>query len=334
MTKYQFRRWFMAALLAGLVLLVPQYGTQAWAQEEGTTYITSPADGETVSGLITVTGAADFDDFLKYEVLLKSGDDRAWAATVYAPVVNGNLARIDTRTYLDGVYQLVIRQVNSDSNYTDYVGPTINIQNGLGAPLPHPEIESSFLYAPEGAALARVKNCSGRNMEFDYIGEGSCSAGNLWIMPKEQDSPVCTSVDILLQPCEYRGTAVGEGETRGVSYSFVAEAGKIYQLDFPGGDRLFIGEIPGDERASTDTGGTPRDNPAVAQPPATAQPTQAQTTKAGGSSSASAAPQPDVLPVSGQGQVSNLAFITAAVSLILLLIVGGVLAVRKRRLTA
>jgi hypothetical protein len=326
-------RWIFAALLAGLVLLGSTHNFQASAQESAITSITSPTEGETVTGLITVTGAVDFEDFLKYEVFLKSGDQLAWAATVYAPVVNGNLARIDTRTYLDGVYQLVIRRVNPDSNYTDVVGPTISIENGLGSPLPHPEIESSYLYAPEGAALARVKNCSGNNLEFDYVSpDGFCSAGNLWIMPKAEDSPVCPSEDILLTPCEYRGSAIGQGEERGATYSFVAEAGKIYQIDYPGGGQLYIGEIPGDERASSDTGGLTSSIPT--QPQTAAQPTpvpsnqsNVTTTKAG------PVVEPDVLPVSGQGQASNLTFIVGGISLILLLIGGGVIAVRNRRVT-
>ena len=337
--KNQFGQWMIAAAVATLFALGVNHGFEAVAQESEITHITSPGDGETVTGLIAVTGAVDFEDFLKYEVLLKSGDELAWAATVYAPVINGTLARIDTRTYLDGMYQLVIRRVNPNSNYTDFIGPTINIANGLGSPLPFPEIESSPLYAPEGAALARVKNCSGRNLEFDYNSpDGFCSSGNLWIMPKEEDSPICPSVDILLTPCEYRGTAVGEGESRGASYSFVAEAGKIYQLDFPGGDRIFIGEIPGDERAETDTGGLDRGDHARTQPApqTTAKPSAdsgqstAATTKSGDNQAVS---QPDVLPISGQGQAANLTFIIVAVGLIVLLIVGGVIAVRKRGYT-
>ena len=324
-------RWIFGALLAGLGLLGSTHSFQVSAQESTITSITSPTEGQTVTGLITVTGSIDFEDFLKYELFLKSGDQLAWAATVYAPVVNGNLARIDTRTYLDGVYQLVIRRVNPDSNYTDFVGPTISIENGLGAPLPHPEIESSYLYSPIGAALARVKNCSGRNLEFDYISpDGFCSAGNLWIMPKAEDSPVCPSVDILLTPCEYRGSAIGQGEERGATYSFEAEAGKIYQIDYPGGGQLYIGEIPGDERAPSDTGGQNRGAPTQPQAaPQTAPANQSKvtTTKAGTMA------EPDVLPVSGQGQAANLTFIIGGISLILLLIAGGVIAVRNRRVT-
>ncbi len=333
--------WRLGAILALVVALlcIGTMSTDALAQSPEVVFVTNPADGETVSGLMTVTGAADFPDFFKYEVLLKSGNQLAWVATGYAPVINGNLARLDSRIFLDGTYQMVIRQVRSDSNYTDFPGPTFTIENGLGSPLPVPEIESSFLYPPASGALARIKNCAGRNLEFDYTGvEGSCSADMLWIMPKTEDSPICPAVDVLLRPCEYRGTAVGEGEPRGSTYSLVVEAGKVYQFDYAGDARLFIGEIPGDERAGTDTGGFNQgDSMPVQAPPAAkqaagsvsaAQPATSARTKAG-------APQQDsLLPVSGQGHAADILYTGVAGSLILFLIVGGVIAARKRGSTS
>ena len=337
----QLRRLAFVSFLVSLFVIGIGLSAQVSAQESATAYITSPSDGETISGLVTVTGAADMEDFLKYEVYLKSGETMAWVATVYAPVINGNLARLDTRIYLDGTYQLVLRLVKSDSNFTEVVGPTVTIANGLGAPLPHPEIESSFLYPVDGLALVRVKNCSGRNMEFDYVSpDGFCSSDNLWIMPKEQESNVCTSVDLLLIPCEYRGTAMEEGSTRGVTYMFDAEPGKIYMIDFPGGDKLFLGEIPGDERASTDTGGLDRGDPNRAQPApvmSNVKDKSAPATDKGGQEDASTdegsgeETSPGTLPESGRGQVSNTLFVGVAGSLIALLLVGGIVAATRRQ---
>ena len=171
-------------LIGVVVMLFLALGisTDALAQSGETAGVTSPAGGASVSGIITVTGTVDFPDFQKYEIYLKTGTQLVWAATVYAPVINGNLARLDTRTFPDGAYQLVIRQVRTDSNYTEFMGPTFIIENNLGAPLPYPEVEPGFLYAPVTGALARIRNCSGSDLKFDYNSpDGFCSADDLWL---------------------------------------------------------------------------------------------------------------------------------------------------------
>lgn len=323
----------LAIILAGLA----GRGASVLAQEEGTVVIATPADGATVSGLITVTGVVDFPDFLKYEIFLSGGAGLIWAATTYAPVINGDLAMLDTRTFADGTYQMIIRKVNTDSNYTDFTGPTLIIDNGLTAPLPFPEVETSLLYPPPAGALMRLRNCSGNPLEFDYTSpDGFCSADNLWIHPKPQESPICTYVDILLIPCEYRGTAIGMGEKRGASYSFEAENGKAYELSYPGGDRLFIGESLGHPRAETDTGGLDFNDPARYQATPAAAPAP---TSASSSAPAEAAPttmadgsdaSDPLLPVSGEGTESQMPFMIVALVVIVFLIGGGIVAARKR----
>ncbi|MEM7345395.1 MAG: hypothetical protein AAF485_14235 [Chloroflexota bacterium] len=330
---------------------------QTFAQSPETVYVTSPAEGETVTGLITVTGAADFPDFNRYEIFLKSGDQLSWAANVYAPVINGNLAFIDTRTFIDGRYQVVIRQVNSDSNYTDFIGPTFTIENNLGAPVFYAERESSPLYSPVNGAVVRLRNCSGHNLEFDYGSPDSsfCSSGEFWIDPKNADSNACPSVDFFVTACRYRGSAVGQGQTQGTTYEFTAEVGKIYQMDFAAsGSPVYIIEIEGDERASTDTGHLDPDDPnrAQTQPEADAVETSTENSAAVSDTSDTAedtteettddtvaAPTPSadaeeeeaqMLPVTGQDEPSNLLFIIVGGGIILFLIIGGIVASRNR----
>jgi hypothetical protein len=335
------RRFLM--LVGLVVLLVLAASTTILAQQGETVYLTTPTAGQTVSGLVTVTGAVDFADFQKYELFLKTGEQLVWAATVYAPVINGDLAFLDTRTFPDGAYQLVVRMVRNTSNYTEFMGPTFYIENNLGAPLPYPEIDSSPLYPPVSGAVARIRNCSGHTLEFDYHSPtGFCSGGNLSVMFKDQNSPVCPYQDVLLVPCEYRGTATGQGELRGAGYSFVAEAGKIYELNYPGGDVIYIAEVEGDERAATDLGGLVPGDPARQQPvPAAVTETTAAMEQspppADVSTSAPAVAAPiaparvdTMLPESGQASRPQTAFVIAAAGLILLLIVGGVVAARRR----
>ncbi len=315
--RYQLWRLAVVIFLVGIVVSVGTDTPAVLAQEETSqepeqVFITNPDEGQTLSGMVTVTGTVHFPDFLKYELFLKSGDNLAWVATGYSPVVNGNLARLDTRLFLDGTYQLVIRQVNSDSNYTDYVGPTVTLMNGLGSPLNDPDIESSFLYPPATGSLLRVRNCSGHNIEFDYNSpQGFCSAQDLWIMFKPDDHDFCPSMDVqLIADCEYRGTAVGEGQPVGATYSFEAEEGKIYEFTYAGEGRFFLGEVAGDARAETDTGA----EKIAAARSAAAQPASSDT----------------LLPVSGRGQATNLYFIGVAFGLIVLLLIGGVIAVRQK----
>jgi hypothetical protein len=230
-------------------------------------------------------------------------------------VVQGNLARLDTRTFIDGSYQLVIRQVGTDSQYVDILGPTFTINNALGAPLPFPEVEPNFLYPVEGKALVRVRNCSGQDLTFDY---GSPEGFR-------------------------RGTGKGGGEAEGITYSFIAEAGKLYQIIYngraAGANELYIGPIEADERDRISMPAAPAPTAVSGAAPAVdtimAEPTAAAPTMTDpGASGEALGKTQAMLPVSGQGSETRTAFVVAGVVLILLLVVGGVWAANKRNYTA
>lgn len=340
-------RFVGVASLAIMLLLGLGNGANVWAQNTpANVFITSPANGSTVVGLITITGKVVFPDFLKYEIFLKPGKgELLWVATTYAPVINGNLARFDTRTYQNGTYQMIIRQVHGDSNYTEAVGPTITIDNELGAPLPYPEIEPSYLYPTENYALVRLKNCSGVNLEFDYTSpQGSRSTESLQLMGKAQDTTYCPFEDWVLIPDEYRGSATGQGE-KPYTYSFQAEVGKVYELIYngegAGRNQFLVNYVQGDERAETDTGGGQNTVRVVAGAP-TQTPVPVAAAIAPAAVQAEAAPalaapaevparSNSVLPMTGQGEISKLPFILIGTALMLFLVGGGVLFVMWRR---
>ncbi len=340
MVHHPLRRFFV--VIAAVVLLLAVVGGQVLAQESGTVDIANPAAGETVSGLITVAGTVTFPDFLKYELFLKRGEELIWAATVYSPVVQGNLARLDTRTFIDGSYQLVIRQVGTNSQYVDILGPTFTINNSLGAPLPFPEVEPNFLYPVEDKALVRVRNCSGEDLSFDYGSpEGFRESGQINLPPKPETA-ICPFTDLALQPAEYRGTGKGGGQAEGITYSFMAEAGKVYQIIYngpaAGANELYIGPIEGDEPdrismpapAATPVAGAAPAVDTIVAPPTTAAPAVSDP----GASGEALGKTQAMLPVSGQGSESRTAFVVAGVVLILLLVAGGVWAANKRNYTA
>jgi hypothetical protein len=300
-------------LVIAVALLITAGGGAVLAQGADEVMITNPSDGETVSGIVPVVGTINFPNFLKYEIFYKIGDRMIWGATVHGPVIEGILARLDTRTVADGTYQLIIRTVHPDSNYEDVPGPTIIVDNGLEVPRPFPEVHPSPLYPPQGNfALIRVENCSGFNLEFDYTSpEGFCSSGNLWIMYRDAADPLCTSVDVLvIAPCEYRGTVwdSGGGENPASTYMLQVQPGKIYEFLHPGGGRFFINEIPGDDPTPDAADLQPAMSKKAAPPPTAEQ----------------------ALPVSGQATVaSRMPFAAVAFGLISFLVVGGVLAIRR-----
>jgi hypothetical protein len=322
-------RYLVVTLVVVILALIA--GGSAGAQGPELVNISNPSEGSTVSGLVAVTGSAEFPDFLKYEVFLKSGDQFLWGATVFAPVINGLLARLDTRTVPDGSYQLVIRKVRSDENYTDFLGPMFTINNGQGAPQPYPEIESSPLYPPQsGRAVVRVRNCSGKDLLLDYGSPtGFCSAGKVELDFKPQDTELCPYADVLvIANCEYRGTAAGLGDPP-ANFMFDTDPGKIYELIYPGAGRTFLNELPGDERAETDLAALPADDPRRVQAVTSGQVGQAPTITIGGGSGQQAINQQ--MPASGQAaSESSTSFIIAGLGLLLFMIMGGIIAAMRR----
>jgi len=117
-------KWFRAVLVMAVLASLLVAPLVASAQGAATTSgITAPADGATVSGTVKVVGEA-VGDLSKWEVLLFANGDiqdgnKAWLA-------GGNAAGpvsydLDTTKYPDGKHALVLRVVQPNSNYTDYV---------------------------------------------------------------------------------------------------------------------------------------------------------------------------------------------------------------------
>jgi hypothetical protein len=348
-------------LLVAITLLVT-FGilgtTSTMAQGPEGVVISSPTDGQTVEDVVVVTGAISFADFLKYDFFLKTGDNMIWVATGFSPVINGNLLRLDTRTFPDGAYQVVVRKVTSDSNYTDTAGPAFTIQNNQTAPNPYPEIETTFLYPAPGKATVRFRNCTGEGFFVDYNSpEGFKSAGEVNLAPWPGEGAVCTYSDAALIPGEYRGTGKGEAQLKGINYTLKAEAGKVYEMTYngpaAGRAELYLTEVKPDERADTDTGGLNSDDPTRKQTVEdiqggsssesgdTEMMDDAEQSSAGeeamaetdGDAEAQATTE-TVLPESGQAIPDRAPFALSAVALLALMVVGGLFAMRKGKQSA
>ncbi len=346
--KQKSNRYLMLALLAAALLVSFIPTRPIAAQGEDGVVISSPATGETVSDVVVISGAVDFPDFLKYDFFLKGGENMIWVATGFSPVINGHLLRLDTKTLADGSYQMLVRKVTSDSNYTDVIGPSFTVKNGQAAPLPYAEVETTFLYPAPGKAVMRAQNCTGVDFFTDYNSPSGFKSSGEIALPPYNNQGVCPYSDIALIPGEYRGTARGIDQEKGISFTLNAEAGKVYMMTYngpaAGQAALYITETEPDERASTDTGHLAPGDPNRAQSEADIMATGGGETMAADAAAptaddsmtaADAAPQSSdagaqaVLPDTGQASTSTAPFAVAAAGMILLMLIGGLFAIKR-----
>lgn len=123
------------ALAARLVVAAPQ-------AQGPIAVITSPADGQELRGVVTITGSANHPEFNRYE--LAFGPDPnlkdAWQVfnTTNLPIDNNVLGLWDTSTVADGTWALRLRVVRKDSNYDEAVvrGLRVSNQGPPDAPAP------------------------------------------------------------------------------------------------------------------------------------------------------------------------------------------------------
>jgi tetratricopeptide (TPR) repeat protein len=86
------------------------------------TVITSPSDGDTVSGLLEIRGSARIDQFQYYKVELGIGEEPTTWSVIgdisAVPVVDGVLATLDTGRLPEGTYTLRLTVVDNTGNLT------------------------------------------------------------------------------------------------------------------------------------------------------------------------------------------------------------------------
>jgi hypothetical protein len=349
---------YLGSLIVLLFILVSS-GTALAAGNEHVE-IANVHNGSTISELGVLKGTVDFPDFLKYEIFLASGNKLIWSGNSHSPVINGNLVRIDPRVFNSDEYQIVVRMVRKDSNYTDFLGPRVKIHNPLGSPVPYyPQIEPSFLYPSDQFAIIRVRNCSGEDFHFDYNSpDGGKNADDRFLNGKSGDS-ICIFEDLAWIPGKYRGSGQGGGQSNGHGFEIQAEAGHVYEILYLGGSQITVNEVGADNpQAEPRMGPGPMQQPGsgpMQQPDSGPMqqpgsgPMRPADNKPGGEMDMGGAmsgpdqkpqgmgpnrppenkPQP-MLPVTGEDIGLNLPVAIMGFVLIVILGVGGVLAVRRR----
>ncbi len=114
--------------------------------------IAVPRAGDAVARTVAIQGTALIEGFRRYDIHISEAGFEAWSwvATGTDVVRNGILHALDTTAYPDGHYDLRVRAVDDDGNYTESFVRGFEIRNTnpptptpffneLGTPLPHPD---------------------------------------------------------------------------------------------------------------------------------------------------------------------------------------------------
>lgn len=131
-----------------LLLLLICLGSWRAVQAQVNNGISQPAGGDTIAGIVTVEGTASGADFLRYELAFyqEFNPDADWVVFAQGdqPVTNGTLAlwdttvgrNVDAAVFPDGRYQLRLRVVRTDYNYSEYYVSEITVANDAPTPTP------------------------------------------------------------------------------------------------------------------------------------------------------------------------------------------------------
>jgi hypothetical protein len=125
-------RGSFTALIVAVLLVRPAFA--APPTQDTQAIITSPTDGQQVSGVVPIFGTATSTDFARYELAFGTdpNPNDAWQTFATADIIlsNAQIGAWDTTTLPPGRYMLRLRVVRSDSNYAEtfvrglQVGPT------------------------------------------------------------------------------------------------------------------------------------------------------------------------------------------------------------------
>jgi hypothetical protein len=142
--KFSAVKWRGSLLLAlviliSLTLLGPVHAAPL-PQGADIAQITSPTEGQALSGLVTISGSANHPEFARWE--LAYGPDPnpndAWQpfAEGTQPVDNGTIGTWNTGVIADGPYALRLRVIRKDSNYSEGFVRGLKVSNSgpVGTP--------------------------------------------------------------------------------------------------------------------------------------------------------------------------------------------------------
>ncbi len=179
----------LAAILSGFIWVrptwyAPGHAPVIWAQDLPTftptadlrvfNEIFAPRTGDAVAGFVNIQGTALVQGFRRYDIhLSESGsEDWLWLSSSAEIIRSGNLYLLDTTQYADGVYDLRVRAVDEDGNYTEAFVREVEIRNAnpptptplvneLGTPLPPLVVVPTATPSPTPEYISFIPNGQG-----------------------------------------------------------------------------------------------------------------------------------------------------------------------------
>ncbi len=206
MLKDKMRYVILTLTVAAIVFL-----TNSWpATAQEANGILKPAEGDILSGAVRVYGVADDPNFAAWQLDLipREGEQTVMFAgrgTVRQPIP-GSLGKIDTGLYPNGAFQLRLRVIRTDGNYTEYFS-TVAIDNNT-----HPL--NGITEPAEGVKVGCLVEIRGvaNSPNFDK-----------W------------QVDLLLNGAEDKAILVQRGSA---PRTYEGNLGQIDTMQFPDGDHV------------------------------------------------------------------------------------------------
>ncbi len=137
---------------------------------QGRNGITEPAEDDTVSGIVIISGTAVDPNFMRYELAFRHTANRDWIVFAQGDqsVVEGTLTVWDTTVgretvpvFPDGTYQLRLRVVRTDYNYDEYFVTSIVISNDEPTPTPTATISEALPTLAAGDSLGGTSQPAG-----------------------------------------------------------------------------------------------------------------------------------------------------------------------------
>ncbi len=136
--------------------------------------LVAPHTGDAVAGFVAIQGTALIPGFRRYDIHISEASSEDWIGlTSSAEIVrNGTLYLLDTTQYPDGFYDLRVRAIDSNGNYSEVFARDVEIRNAnpptptplvneLGTPLPPLVIIPTATPSPTPEYISFVPNGQG-----------------------------------------------------------------------------------------------------------------------------------------------------------------------------
>jgi hypothetical protein len=119
-------------------LLLAGFAVPRTLAQEAATIITSPRAGDTLIGVITISGTASDPNFERYRLDFALQETEEWfpITEVGQQVANGALAQWSTTNVEDGLYKIRLRVILRTGDVRQAIVENLRVQNAEATPLP------------------------------------------------------------------------------------------------------------------------------------------------------------------------------------------------------